>query len=212
MQDTLSLSSTFTVPDELARVFDRTEVIIPESRQHLLDITFFESDADFVEIFYPLPDGREYVEVTVARCKNGAAVNYTEPYMRRRDPEAMVIADDRPTDKTRFVDRFGESFDRTRTDTFEWLAAQDRLVVLPFMSGDAKRGYPTILVAPYNAGFFIAGLADLQGFIPKAKLPAKFKPSAILYLAPPFRHTHFDGKQVVVHNRAEGLHELFSYN
>jgi hypothetical protein len=31
-------------------------------------------------------------------------------------------------------------------------------------------------------------------------------------VAPPFRHTHFDGKQVVVHNRKEGLHELFSYN
>jgi Domain of unknown function (DUF4914) len=26
------------------------------------------------------------------------------------------------------------------------------------------------------------------------------------------RHTHFDGKQVVVHNRREPLHELFSYN
>src|SRR5690606_24811234 len=24
--------------------------------------------------------------------------------------------------------------------------------------------------------------------------------------------THFDGKQVVVHNRTDGLHELFSYN
>jgi len=212
MKDTLSLSSTFSVPDELARVFDRAEIIIPESRQHLLDITFFESDADSVEVSYPLPDGSEYVEVTVARCKNGAAVNFTDPYMRRRDPEAMVIADEKPTNKTRFADRFGEPFDRTRSDTFEWLAAQDRLVVLPFMSGDAKRGYPTILVAPYNTGFFIAGLADLQGFIPKAKLPAKFTPSAILYLAPPFRHTHFDGKQVVVHNRAEGLHELFSYN
>ena len=35
-------------------------------------------------------------------------------------------------------------------------------------------------------------------------------------VAPPFRHTHFDGKQVVVHNRrfddSTSLHELFSYN
>ena len=28
----------------------------------------------------------------------------------------------------------------------------------------------------------------------------------------PFRHTHFDGQQIVVHNRREELHELFSYN
>lgn len=31
-------------------------------------------------------------------------------------------------------------------------------------------------------------------------------------LPPPFRHTYFQGKQVVVHNRREGMHELFSYN
>ncbi|MFW5786559.1 MAG: DUF4914 family protein [bacterium] len=212
MTDTISLSSRFIVPDELAAVFERTEIILPESRKHLLDITFFESDADLVEVSYTLPDGREYLEVTVARCRNGAAVNYVEPYMRRRDPEAMVIADDRPTDKARYADRFGRPFDGVREETFEWFAGQERLVVLPFMSGDAKRGYPTILVAPYNAGFFIAGLADLQGFIPRANLPKTFEPSAILYLAPPFRHTHFDGRQVVVHNRTDKIHELFSYN
>jgi len=202
----------FVVPNELSSVFERTEVIVPRDRAHLLDITFFESDADFVEVAYPLPDGREHVEATVARCKNGAAVNFTEPYMRRRDPEAMVIADERPSDKRRYSDRFGESFDRTRADTFEWLAQQDRLVVLPFMSGDYQRGYPTLLVAPYNAGFFIAGLADLQGFIPRDEVPKSFTPSALIYLAPPFRHTHFDGRQVVVHNRREGMHELFAYN
>ena len=44
--------------------------------------------------------------------------------MRRRDPACMVIADDRPTDKTRYLDRFGESFDRVRGETFEWLKTQ----------------------------------------------------------------------------------------
>src|SRR5436189_2652594 len=39
-----------------------------------------------------------------------------------------------------------------------------------------------------------------------------FLPRAIIYVAPVFRHTHFMGKQVVVHNRLAGLHELFSYN
>jgi hypothetical protein len=31
-------------------------------------------------------------------------------------------------------------------------------------------------------------------------------------VAPPFRHTHFEGRQVVVHNRSETLHEVYSYN
>jgi len=83
---------------------------------------------------------------------------------------------------------------------------------MPFLSGDKTRGYPTLIVAPANAGFFVGGLADLQGFIPAGELPAGFAPRAIIYVAPPFRHTHFDGKQVVIHNRLPGMHELFSYN
>ena len=39
-----------------------------------------------------------------------------------------------------------------------------------------------------------------------------FVPRAIIYVAPPFRHTHFEGKQVCVHNRLNHCHEIFSYN
>jgi hypothetical protein len=52
----------------------------------------------------------------------------------------------------------------------------------------------------------------LQGILDPASLGPEFTPRAVIYVAPPFRHTHFKGKQVVVHNRREGLHELFSYN
>ena len=202
----------FAVPEELGEVFDSVEVIIPDSRDELLDITFFNSDAEIVEVGYEVPGKGRIVEATVGRCKNGAAVNYVEPYMRRRDPEAMVIADDGPTDKKRYRDRFGSEFEPVRQETFEWFKQQERLLVLPFMSGDAERGYPTLLVAPDNAGFFVAGLADLQGFIPRSKVPDGFRPEAVIYLAPPFRHTHFEGRQVVIHNRLPRMHELFSYN
>jgi hypothetical protein len=33
-----------------------------------------------------------------------------------------------------------------------------------------------------------------------------------IFVAPVFRHTHFGGKQVVVHNRTDKVHELYSYN
>ncbi len=201
------------LPHDLAQALSSVEVILPESREQLLHLAYLEStEVDSFEVAYDIPGNGSFVEATVARCKNGAAVNYTEPYMRRRDPEAMVIADDLPTDKTRYVERFGETFDKTRSESFEWLAAQDRLIVLPFLSGDKARGYPTLLVAPANAGFFVAGLADLQGFIAADDLPASFTPRAVIYLIPPFRHTHFGGRQVVVHNRLPGMHELFSYN
>lgn len=52
----------------------------------------------------------------------------------------------------------------------------------------------------------------MQGFISIAELRKDFSPKAIIFLAPPFRHTHFEGKQIVIHNRLPGMHELFSYN
>ena len=73
-------------------------------------------------------------------------------------------------------------------------------------------GCDALVIAPANAGFFALGLAQLQGIIPLSELPASYKPRAVIYVAPPFRHTHFEGKQVVAHNRTEDLHELFSFN
>jgi hypothetical protein len=198
--------------DEVKDMLCCIESVFPRSREHLLELAYQESDEDMVEVAYEVPGVGRVVEATVGRCRNGAAVNYPEPYMRRRDPEAMMIADDRPTDKRRWSDRFEMDFDEVRKETFDWLKSFGRVIVLPFLSGDKKRGYPTLLIAPDNAGFFVAGLADLQGFFPVDEIPAGFQPRSIIYLAPPFRHTHFDGKQVVVHNRKPGMHELFAYN
>ena len=59
----------------------------------------------------------------------------------------------------------------------------------------------------------------LQGIVSLEEVRAAgadYYHDAVLYVAPPFRHTHFGGKQVVVHNRRSvdnrSLHELFSYN
>ena len=56
------------------------------------------------------------------------------------------------------------------------------------------------------------GLAMLQQIIPIDELPDEFVFDSAIYVAPTFRHTHFNGKQIVVHKRSEGLHEIFSYN
>ncbi|WP_455383469.1 DUF4914 family protein [Salinispira pacifica] len=205
------LLERFALPPQLKQILEHAEITIPESREHLLDLVCFDRESGSCEVAYDVAGRGRVVEATVARCKNGIAVNYTETYMRRRDPDAMVIADSGPTDKTRFSDRFKNDFEQVRQDTFRWLSEQP-LIVMPFLSGDKHRGYPTMIVAPANAGFFVAGLADLQGFIPREEIPDGFAPRAVIYVAPPFRHTHFDGKQVVIHNRLPGMHELFSYN
>ncbi len=124
----------------------------------------------------------------------------------------MVIGDDKPTDKLTFKEKYGHDFESVRQETFEWLKNEE-LILMPFISGDANHGgYESILIAPRNAGFFVGGLGDLQGFIPKDEVRQGFKPKAVIYLAPTFRHTHFNGKQVVVHNRMDELHEVYSFN
>ncbi|MGB9680304.1 MAG: DUF4914 family protein [Thermoanaerobacteraceae bacterium] len=199
------------LPEETKEILGKCrKIIIPESREHLLNIST-DGNKDYFEIYYEVKGKGPVLEGTIAKCKNGLAVNFPEPYMRRRESDCLVVADNKETDKPRFFERYGYDFEELRKETFEWLKQQD-LIVMPFMSGGEEYGYPSLLVAPVNAGFFATALADIQGFISKNKIQNGFTPKAIVYLAPPFRHTHFNGKQVVVHNRLENIHELFSYN
>lgn len=192
---------------------DDVTVVIPNSREEIFDLSFGGEDKDIYDVVYDV-DGKKIREAYVTKCKNGISVNFDESYMRRRDPHCMVIGDLNPTDKTPYTERFGETFDKTRKETLDWLADQGELILLPFQSGNSSCGfgYDSLLVAPINASFFAAGLSDLQGFIKKDDIPEGFQPKAIVYVAPPFRHTHFNGEQVVVHNRFNDLHEVFSYN
>jgi hypothetical protein len=180
--------------------------------EELVELATGEAGEDgWQDIAYDVPGQGRVVEARACRLRNGVAANYVEPYMRRRDPDCMFIADKDPTDKPRFQDRFGKPFNETRLATFEWLKSQE-LAIFAFQAGSTTQGLDAIVIAPANAGFFALGLALLQGIIDPEELPEDFAPSAVIYVAPPLRHTHFDGKQVVVHNRLLGLHEIFAYN
>ena len=210
--DSMQLINSMKLPKELDQIVKASgKIIIPESRDQLLELALGGADSNFFEVAYEVPGIGNVVEATVARCKNGAVVNYTDIYLRRRDPDCMVIGDDNPSDKEYYKNRFGEDFSSVREQALEWLAKQD-LILVPFMAGGKEMGYPMLLVAPSNAGFFAAGLADLQGFVPATEIELGFSPKAVIYLAPPFRHTHFDKRQVVVHNRLDNLYEMFSFN
>lgn len=202
------------VPKEIEEIFESTNVVFANSREELFKFSLgLESGTrDFYEVYYTIKGIGKVVECTVAKCKNGLAINYTDPYMRRRDPNCMVIADEYPTDKETFTNRFGEDFSSLKRETIEWFKGLDNVIAMPFMSGGKKFGYPSIVLVPANAAFFAAALGDIQDFIPIDELEEGFEPKAVMYVAPPFRHTYFNGKQVVVHSRSEGLHEIFSYN
>jgi hypothetical protein len=184
---------------------------VPTSVKELVEMAAGGPGSNYFEVGYEVPGKGWVKEVEVARVRNGISANYVESYMRRRDPDCMLIADDLPTDKERYRDRYKKDFAPLREETFEWLKQQD-LACFGFIAGQEGMGMGAMVVAPANAGFFGLGLAMLQGMVPLADLPADFDPKLIIYVAPPFRHTHFDGKQMVVHERRNGIHEMFSYN
>lgn len=186
-------------------------VIIASTTDELLELACGGPHSNLFEVAYDIPGKGRYVEATVVRVRNGISVNYTDPYMRRRDPDCLVVGDNLPTDKDTFQHRFGLDFASVREEAFAWLKKQE-LAILGFFAGQAGMGIDALAIVPSNAGFFAFGLAALQGILPYAEIPQTFAPKAVIYTIPPFRHTHFDCKQVVVHNRRPGLYEMFSFN
>ena len=110
------------------------------------------------EVSYEIEGKGTIKEATVHRVKNGIAVNYAEAYMRRRDPGTMSIADDKPTAKKRFSDKYGYPFSDIQGETFTWLKDQD-LAVFFYFAGRKGIGSLGIAIAPANAGFFAMGLS-----------------------------------------------------
>ncbi|WP_409968432.1 DUF4914 family protein [Bengtsoniella intestinalis] len=98
--------SKIEMTDELKGVLDASpDLVIPTSKEELVRLTFGSYHVNANEVSYTVGDKRVQ-EATVVRCKNGIVVNYMEDYMRRRDPNSMLIGDDKPTDKVRFEERY----------------------------------------------------------------------------------------------------------
>ncbi len=186
-------------------------IFYPDSKEELYELCFGTSGGGVHIVGYTVP-GHGYIqEAEVVRCKNGSSVNFTEEYMRRRDPNCMYIGDDLPTDKPRFSEVWGMNFGDLRAATMNWLSEQP-MIVMPVSVGGKYHGYTCLVVCPANAAFFAYALANIQDFVSINDIEEGYKPRSIIYVAPPFRHTHFAGKQAVVHCRSQELHEVFSYN
>ncbi len=202
-------------------------ILLPENLKSVLEgckkLSVFNSTPELVEVatgnkenikyevIYDIPGKGPFTEAIVHRVKNGISANYTEAYMRRRDPGTMVIADDLPTDKQRFRDKYGYEFSSLQDETHEWLKQQE-LSLFFYFAGRVGIGSLGIAIVPSNAAFFALGLSMLQEIVPVANLKEGAKIESSILVAPVFRHTHFKGKQVVVHNRTAHMHELYAYN
>jgi hypothetical protein len=201
-----------TLPKDVKDVLDNcASYTLFNTIEELQDVAVGGKGNLSYDVNYDIPGKGVYTEAVVHKVSNGISANFTEPYMRRRDPDTMLIADDFPTDKELFKDRFGYDFSSLRTETFDWLKSQD-LAVFFYFAGRENIGVGGIAICPANAGFFAMGLAMLQVLMPIDSLTSDFSIDSVLYIAPTFRHTHFDGKQIVVHSRTTTRHDIFAYN
>lgn len=213
------------LPPHVRQVLSAAPLVqTPETRTQLLDWALGRTtgetdwtlgnrdDHAVYEAIFQTPGLGRICEAEVTKARNGLAINFPDPAMRRRDPDAMVIGDSLPTDKPTYEQRFGEPFDKARRQTLDWLKTQE-LVAMPFYAGADSLAYGSLLIVPRQAAFFAAALADLQGMIPRSQVPSDFRiTGGVLFVAPPFRHTHFSGKQIVVHDRTATHQEVFAYN
>ncbi|MBN2167063.1 MAG: DUF4914 family protein [Marinilabiliaceae bacterium] len=214
MNDLLKILKTrkLDLSDEVIDLLNNCKsCTVYNSTYELSEVATGSPDNKEFEVKYDIPGKGSVTEVIVHRVKNGISANYVEPYMRRRDPNTMLIADNKPTDKPLFKDKMGYDFSQLKKETFDWMKQQD-LAVFLFWAGHYGVGIGGMAIAPANAAFFAMGLSMLQSIVDVNNLPSYFTLDSLILVAPPFRHTHFDGKQIVVHNRTNLAHEIYSYN
>ncbi|MBE0668086.1 MAG: DUF4914 family protein, partial [Bacteroidales bacterium] len=105
------------IPGEILSVITSSpRAIFFNSPRELYEESLGGGDGNHFEVKYDVPGKGLYTEAVVHRVSNGISANYPEPYMRRRDPDTMLIGDTAPTDKQRFSDAFSYDFGELREE------------------------------------------------------------------------------------------------
>jgi hypothetical protein len=206
---------TIRLPQECAEILSMSpRVEMAADLQELIELAALGAGDELDgggEVAYDVPEIGRVVEATVARISSGITIHYSEPYVHRLDCEYVAIVDEGPRRSNRFRDRFGIDFPSLREMAFDWLKSQ-ALIAFPFQSVEGDTPIDAIAICPANAAFFALGLAMLHGILPPDRVAEDFFPHQVLYVAPPFRHTHFKGKPIVVENAGESVCEWFRFN
>jgi hypothetical protein len=163
-------------PEVIRQLFQAApKIVVARTQQDLIDLACGTAAESNFEVAYEIPGRGRVVEATVARVRNGIAANYVDPYMRRRDPDSLVVGDELDTDKPTFKELYGKDFDPVRQEALDWLKSQE-LAAFAFTAGKPGMGVDALAIVPLNAGFFALGLAMLQGMINLDEIPDDFSP------------------------------------
>ena len=94
-----SYFARFNLPEDVDAALSKCQYLaFVETKEELDEMVYGPTHTSRYDVTYQI-EGRTEKEAEVVRCKNGASVNFMEDYMRRRDPNSMVIGDDLPSDK-----------------------------------------------------------------------------------------------------------------
>ena len=96
--------SEFELPAHVREVLAAAPLVqTPETRQQLMDWALGRAtgetdwtlgnrdDHGQYEAVFQTPGAGRIIEAVITKARNGLAINFPDPAMRRRDPDAMVI-------------------------------------------------------------------------------------------------------------------------
>jgi hypothetical protein len=126
------------LPEDILHLLNNCKSFTVFNTIEELAVAAVGGDNPVYEVKYDIPGHGEITEAIVHRVSNGISANYVDPYMRRRDPDTMAIADDLPTDKERFKDRFGYDFGSLKKETLDWLSTRDLGVFFYFAGRESS--------------------------------------------------------------------------
>ncbi|MCB0322989.1 MAG: DUF4914 family protein [Bdellovibrionales bacterium] len=141
------------------------------------------------------------------------AFNFTDVTCRKRQAGATMVcqADELPSNKDYVGQRFNLDFEQTRRDAFS-LLARKKLATVAYEAGAPGHTIKVLAVCDQEHAFLAYHGSLLQRIVEPEDVGPEWQPDAIIYVVPEFRHSHFDGKQAVVHRRKDGVHEMWSFN
>ncbi len=85
----------FNPPPEVAAILSASpRVYVAGSTDELLKLACGNNGGSQFEVSYDVPGIGKVIEANVAKVKNGIAVNFPDPGMRRRDPNCLYIGDE----------------------------------------------------------------------------------------------------------------------